>query len=165
MSEMKQCTHCKAFVPAEKAFCPNCSEPMEEEETPDRAHAFGSDMMATIRDDPEKYKQLLQDALQKKKKKPAPPAEAAPPAPAPSAPASSSAPPSPPPVAPPVVNYNAPPPQAPNAAPQAAYAPYAPVPKSKRRRNLLIGMSVVALLILIFVILVAFKVIDIGLFG
>jgi hypothetical protein len=152
VSDMKQCKHCQAFVPAEKAFCPNCSEPMEEEETSDRAHSFSSEMMSTIRDDPEKYKHLLQ-ATKKKRT----PAEAQMPAPAPSA-APTAAPnplPSPPPVAPPVVNYR---------APEVAYAP-TPLRKSNRRRNLLIGMGVVALLILIFVILVAFKVIDIGLFG
>lgn len=149
MAEMNKCKRCGVFVPAEKAFCPNCSEPMEEEQTPDRANSFSSDMMSTIRDDPEKYRYLLEQA---KKKKPAP-TEAKTPAPAPGpAPGYT---PSPPPVAPPIVNYN---------VPQAAYAP-APVAKNSRRRYLIFGMGVVALLILIFVILVAFKVIDIGIFS
>ena len=61
---MNKCRHCGAFVPVEKAFCPNCSEPMEPEEAPNRAASSSSDMMATLRDDPEHYRELL---AQKKK--------------------------------------------------------------------------------------------------
>jgi predicted nucleic acid-binding Zn ribbon protein len=157
VSEMKKCKHCGTFVPAEKAFCPNCSEPMEEEETSNRAGSFSSDMMATIRDDPEKYRHLLEAA---KKKKTAPPKVETP------APAPEAAPvprPSPAPVTPPVVNYAAPPVVNYNV-PEYAYPPV-PVAKSNRRRNLLLGMSAVALLLLIFVLLVVFKVIDIGIFN
>src|SRR2546423_14603432 len=66
---MIKCQHCGTFVPAEKAFCPNCSEPMELEEKSNRNHSFSSDMMSTIRDDPEKYRELL-NMLPGKKKKP-----------------------------------------------------------------------------------------------
>src|SRR3954467_13501333 len=64
---MIKCQNCGTFVPAEKAFCPNCSEPMEVEEKSNRNHSFSSDMMSTIRDDPEKYRWLLRDLTKKKK--------------------------------------------------------------------------------------------------
>lgn len=63
---MNKCRHCGVFVPIEKAFCPNCSEPIEPEEAPNRSTTSSSDMMSTLRDDPESYKDLLQ-ALKKKK--------------------------------------------------------------------------------------------------
>jgi predicted amidophosphoribosyltransferase len=56
---MNQCRHCGAFVPIEKAFCPNCSEPIEPEEAPNRATTSSSDMMSTLRDDPENYREML----------------------------------------------------------------------------------------------------------
>lgn len=59
MTDMNQCRHCGAFVPIEKAFCPNCSEPIEPEEAPDRAATSSSDMMSTLRDDPENYREML----------------------------------------------------------------------------------------------------------
>ena len=59
LTEMNKCQHCGTFVPVEKAFCPNCSEPIEPEEAPNRATSSSSDMMATMRDDPDNYKELL----------------------------------------------------------------------------------------------------------
>ena len=59
LTEMNKCRHCGNFVPIEKAFCPNCSEPIEPEEAPNRARSASSDMMATMRDDPESYRELL----------------------------------------------------------------------------------------------------------
>src|SRR5947209_668664 len=81
---MIKCQHCGTFVPAEKAFCPNCSEPMEVEEGPNRAHSFSADMMSTIRDDPEKYKELFLKPPAKKQPAPPPPqsTNVQPPAPA-----------------------------------------------------------------------------------
>ena len=66
MTEMNKCQRCGAFVPVEKAFCPNCSEPMEPEEAPNRADTLSSEMMSTIRDDPESYRELLAEIKQKK---------------------------------------------------------------------------------------------------
>jgi predicted nucleic acid-binding Zn ribbon protein len=63
---MNKCRNCGVFVPIEKAFCPNCSEPVEPEEAPNRATTSSSDMMATMRDDPENYRELL--ALKKQLK-------------------------------------------------------------------------------------------------
>jgi hypothetical protein len=59
LTQMNKCRHCGVFVPIEKAFCPNCSEPIEPEEAPNRATTSSSDMMATLRDDPDNYKDLL----------------------------------------------------------------------------------------------------------
>jgi hypothetical protein len=59
LTQMNQCRHCGVFVPVEKAFCPNCSEPIEPEEAPNRATTSSSDMMTTLRDDPENYRELL----------------------------------------------------------------------------------------------------------
>lgn len=158
---MNKCKNCGTFVPAEKAFCPNCGDPMEEEDKGDRATSFDSGMMATIRDDPENYRQLLEAARQKAAKpKAATPASAPTPSPSPSPSPSlpptppPTPPPAPPPVAPPVINYN---------TPQPAYAP-APAVKNNRR-PLFIGLGTVAFLVLVFVLLVLFKVIDIGLFN
>ncbi|HKQ53860.1 MAG TPA: hypothetical protein VJT74_15910, partial [Pyrinomonadaceae bacterium] len=60
MTETTKCTNCGEFVPAEKAFCPNCSEPMEPEEAANRVDSMSSEMMSTVRDDPESYKELLE---------------------------------------------------------------------------------------------------------
>lgn len=150
MDETKKCNHCGVFVPAEKAFCPNCSEPMEEEESSNRADSFNSEMMATIRDDPEQYKHLLKQPVPNK-----PPSAQAEPL---AHPPAQSFTPSQPPTAveqPSTASYG---------LPQADYAPVV-APKSKSRRYLVFGMITVALLILVFIILVAFKVIDIGLFS
>ena len=59
MTEMNKCRNCGIFVPIEKAFCPNCSEPTEPEEAPNRPATSSSDMMATMRDDPETYREFL----------------------------------------------------------------------------------------------------------
>jgi hypothetical protein len=67
---MNKCRHCGVLVPIEKAFCPNCSEPIEPEEAPHRLTTSSSDMMATLRDEPEHYADLLQTS---QKKSPAPP--------------------------------------------------------------------------------------------
>src|SRR5438128_2709606 len=143
---MIKCQNCGTFVPAEKAFCPNCSEPMEVEEKSNRNHSFSSDMMSTIRDDPEKYKELLKLKASVKKQAPAPP--------------------SPPPAA---QVYTPPPPaldvRQPAAPPVAAgqsqwqAAPLAPAPQSNARRNLILGIGVVALLAVVIVLLFVFKVI------
>jgi hypothetical protein len=69
---MNKCRHCGTFVPIEKAFCPNCSEPIEPEEAPNRAASSSSDMMATMRDDPEYYKDLLQALKKEKQEKQSP---------------------------------------------------------------------------------------------
>ena len=85
LTETTKCTNCGASVPAEKAFCPNCSEPMEPEEAADRVDAMSSEMMSTVQDDPESYKQLLdrlkQGRAAARQQAQAPgPTEAAPPA-------------------------------------------------------------------------------------
>ena len=138
MSEMNKCQNCGTFVPAEKAFCPNCSEPMEPEETPNRAHSFSSDMLATIRDDPEKYRQMLTPPV---KKQEAPPAAAQTPEPAP-APAQN-------PASPPVTGYS---------YPQTPPAPISPA-KSGGKSYLMFGIGAVVILVLLFVILYALKVV------
>jgi hypothetical protein len=56
---MNKCRNCGILVPIEKAFCPNCSEPIEPEEAANRADTYSSDMIATLRDDPENYQELL----------------------------------------------------------------------------------------------------------
>ena len=138
MSEMNKCQHCGTFVPAEKAFCPNCSEPMEPEETSNRAHSFSSDMLATIRDDPEKYRQMLMPPVKKKEAAPAQPKA---PEPVPE--------PTPVPVSQPVVDYNYP------------QAPPAPLPAATSGSNtfLMLVIGVVVILVLLFVILYLMKVI------
>jgi hypothetical protein len=138
VSETNKCKHCGAFVPAEKAFCPNCSEPMETEETSHRPHSFSSDMMATIRDDPEKYKNLLVPPV-KKQQQPAPPAEAQRPEPA-----------SPPSYAqPPVTGFN---------YPEDGNVSSTPA-KSSSSSYLIPGIVIVIILVLLFVILFAYKII------
>src|SRR3954470_16085223 len=104
---MIKCQNCGTYVPAEKAFCPNCSEPMEMEEKSNRSHSFSSDMMSTIRDDPEKYREMLNKLPSKKK---------------PEQTAST-----PQPEAPPQLSVNAPPLPGGNAGRQAAPQP-APTP-------------------------------------
>jgi predicted nucleic acid-binding Zn ribbon protein len=131
---MNKCQHCGAFVPVEKAFCPNCSEPMEPEEAPNRAASSSSDMMATLRDDPAQYKELL-DMLKKKKS-----AAAGVEAPTP-APDSARA-------APSVVAFSAPSQVAADVAPPA-----------KNKSNLALIIGAVSILILLFVLLLIFKVI------
>jgi hypothetical protein len=130
---MNKCRHCGAFVPVEKAFCPNCSEPMEPEEAPNRASSSTSDMMSTLRDDPEQYREILQML----KKKPAAGAVEAPsstPDPARAAPSA-------------VAAYNTPQ-VAPNIAPPA---------KNKGNRALIIGtLSVLVLLVILLFILKVF---------
>lgn len=137
MSEMIKCQHCGAFVPSEKAFCPNCSEPMEPEEKPNRAHSFSSDMLSTIRDDPEKYKDLLMPGAKKKQQQQ--------PAPAQTPPVQTAA----PRVEPSVANYS---------IPQAAPMPPLPVGR-KSNRPLFFGIGAIVLLALIIALLIIFKVI------
>lgn len=136
MSEMNKCRHCGAFVPVEKAFCPNCSEPMEPEEAPNRPASFSSDMMATMRDDPEQYREVLDTLKKRKAASAAAAAEASTPAPDP-APA----------VVTPAVSYSAP-----QAAPYVA-------PPAKNKSSLALIISVVFILILVVVLLLVFKVI------
>lgn len=138
MSEMNKCQHCGAFVPAEKAFCPNCSEPMEAEDSSHRAHSFSSDMMATIRDDPEKYRNLMVPPV-KKQQQPAPAKEQTPVPDSNPAPVQQQ----------PIVGFN---------YPKAANMPLPPA-KSPNRSYLILGISIVVILVLLFVILFAYKVI------
>jgi len=135
-SEMARCPNCGVYVPVEKAFCPNCSEPMEAEERPNRAHSFSSDnLMATMRDDPEKYRQM---AMPPAKKQPGTPAESTkPPAPAPAS------------TNPPVAGLN---------YPNAASIPPPPA-KSGNKNSLIIGISAVVIVVLVLVLLFAFKII------
>lgn len=128
---MNQCRHCGVFVPTEKAFCPNCSEPIEPEEAPHRAATTSSDMMETMRDDPEKYKELL-DTLKKQPRV----AEAERPV-AGNAPAQAS-----------VAGLR---------RPQVAQDITPPAKSSKRTLGFIIGA--VSFLILLFVILLVFKLI------
>jgi hypothetical protein len=135
LSEMNKCRHCGNFVPVEKAFCPNCSEPIEPEEAPNRAASFTSDMMATLRDDPENYREMLAD-LKK-----------------PSATAAENnetfdSTPDPVQATPPVASYN---------ASEVAHDATSP-PVKKNSRNLVLGIGVVSVLILLFVILLALRV-------
>lgn len=134
MSDMNKCHHCGTFVPAEKAFCPNCSEPMEPEEAPNRAHSFSSDMMSTIRDDPEKYRDLLVPPV---KNKQAAQAKAQPPQP----------PPSPVTAPPPVPTYS---------VPDAMYD-RGPTAKSNKGLFLILGASLVVILVVLIVILLVLK--------
>ena len=146
MPEMIKCQHCGTFVPSEKAFCPNCSEPMEVEDRPNRAHSFSADMMSTIRDDPEKYKELFLKPPAKKQPAPAtpPPTNVEPPATV----AGTGQPAAPP---APVAGYN----NWPNA-PAPAPMPVAPI---SGKRNLILGISAVVLVLIVIVLLFVFKVI------
>ena len=131
---MNKCRHCGVFVPIEKAFCPNCSEPIEPEEAPNRAASVSSDLMATMRDEPENYKELL--ALKKQVASPKANIEA-------SAPDTDSAP-----TAPSVVGYNI-----------SDIAPDLAPPVKSNKRNLMLGVGVVSFLILLLVVLLILKVI------
>jgi hypothetical protein len=107
---------------------------MEPEEAPNRAASSSSDMMSTIRDDPDHQKELLalkQQIADAKKKKSAPALGRAPTPAAPSA-----------------VSYNA----APQVAPVIA-------PPAKNKSPLALIISAVSVLILIVVLLLVFKVI------
>jgi hypothetical protein len=138
VSEMNKCQHCGTFVPSEKAFCPNCSEPMEAEDTSHHAHSFSSDMMSTIRDDPEKYRNLVVPPV-KKEQQPAT-AEAKVPEPAPHPARAEQQ---------PVAGSN---------YPEAANIPLPPA-KSNNRSSLILGISIVVILVLVFVILYAYRII------
>jgi hypothetical protein len=151
LNETNKCGNCGAIVPAEKAFCPNCSEPMEPEEAPNRAASMSSEMMSTVRDDPESYKELL-DRL-KKDRAAARQNSSGPNPVTPQAP--QAAPPAPPPAAPPV---------APAAPPAAAYnyppaAPYYGAPPAKSSKPYVVLGVVVAAIILVVILLFAFKLI------
>lgn len=146
VSQMIRCQHCGAFVPAEKAFCPNCSEPMEVEEKSNRSNSFSSDMMSTIRDDPEKYKEMLREiAAKKKQKQQTPPAQGSTVQP------------------PPVRNAEQlQQQQQPVAQPVAGYNQWQappPVPQTNSKRNLILGISIVAIVAIVVVLLFVFKVI------
>jgi hypothetical protein len=129
---MNKCRHCGVFVPVEKAFCPNCSEPMEPEEAPNRAASSTSDMMSTMRDDPEQYREILQML----KKKPAAGAVEAP-----------SSTPDPARAAPSVAAYNTP-----------QVAPYIAPPAKNNKRNLVLIIGTLSVLILLFILLLILKV-------
>jgi len=158
VSQVIKCQNCGTYVPAEKAFCPNCSEPMEMEQKSDRSHSFSSDMMSTIRDDPEKYREMLLKTPAKKPQQPPPQQQQQQQQPA--APA-------PPPVqvnTPPVTDRNVGRPAA-AATTTAAAAPAVPtaapalVAQTGGKRNLILGISAVALLAIVIVLLFVFKVI------
>jgi hypothetical protein len=146
LTETNKCGNCGAIVPAEKAFCPNCSEPMEPEEAPNRAASLSSEMMSTVRDDPESYKELLERLKKDRaaaKKKASGPVQATP-QPPPNAAR---------PVAPPAAGYNYPP-AAPGYAPQNY-----PAPPAKSSKPYVILGIVVAAIILVLILLFAFKLI------
>jgi hypothetical protein len=106
---------------------------MEPEETPERETYISGEMMATIRDDPEKYRQMMPPM-----KPPTANTEAKSPAVAAAAPR-----------APSVAGYS---------IPQAA--PNVPPPtQSTGTRSIIVGIGVVTFLILLFVILWILKVI------
>ena len=161
MTETTKCTNCGAIVPAEKAFCPNCSEPMEPEEAPDRDASMSSEMMSTVRDDPESYKELLERLKQSraaaKQEAQAPGrAQAAPQAPPQVPQAAEPAPPPAPAAAQPPAGYNYQPPA------QYNYPPAAPgygAPPAKGGRLALV-LGLVAAALLIIVLLFVFKVIQ-----
>lgn len=106
---------------------------MEPEEAPNRAASSSSDMMSTIRDDPDHQKELLalkQQIANAKKQKFAPAPD---PAPTPAAPSG--------------ISYNA----APQVAPVVA-------PPAKNKSPLALIISAVSILILIVILLFVFKV-------
>ena len=145
MSDMNKCQNCGVFVPVEKAFCPNCSEPIEPEEAPSRADSSSSDMMATIRDDPNNYKELL---LSLKKMKPVTPPAVTPDPGPPRAPAAVAPDPGPArPPAPAVI------PRVPPSMPVTA------PPSKSSNRNIILILGSIAFLILVLIILLAFEVI------
>jgi hypothetical protein len=166
LTETNKCGNCGAIVPAEKAFCPNCSEPMEPEEAPNRAASMSSEMMSTVRDDPESYKELLERLKKDRaaaKKNPSGPVQATPqaPQPAPTAPPPAAPPAAPP--APPAAGYNYPPAApgyAPPNYPAPSYsAPNYPAPPAKGGKPYVILGIVVAAIILVVILLFAFKLI------
>jgi hypothetical protein len=128
---MNKCRHCGTQVPIEKAFCPNCSEPIEPEDAPNRATTSSSDMMSTMRDDPEHYKELL---LALKKKQPAEAGAETPEA----SPANATA------------------PDVGSSVPQSFDDR---LPPASNKRNLAFIIGAISFLIVIVVILLAFKII------
>jgi hypothetical protein len=138
---------------------------MEPEEAPNRAASMSSEMMSTVRDDPESYKELLE-----KLKKDRAAARQNPSGPNPAAPqVPGAAPPAPPSIAPPAAQPVAPPPTAagynyPPAAPGYAAqnyppAPNYPAPPAKGGKPYVILGIVVAAIILVVILLFAFKLI------
>jgi len=126
---MNRCQHCGTFVAVEKAFCPNCSEPIEPEEAPNRANSSSSDMMATLRDDPDNYKELL---LSLKKGKPVN--------------VGADMPLQPPPTATSVFESRVPP-----------TVPESINPDKGNKKKVIIALALVSLVILVLVLLLAFK--------
>jgi hypothetical protein len=133
LTKTNQCRNCGELVPVEKAFCPNCSEPIEPEEASNRATTSSSDMMSTLRDDPEHYRELLADLKRKKNSAAEAPKQ-------PEAEKSSSA--------ESVTGYS---------VPQVAPGITRPAGSNKRTLRLIIGA--ISFLILLFVILLVFKLI------
>ena len=134
---------------------------MEPEEAPNRAASMSSEMMSTVRDDPESYKELLEKlkkdraAARQNSSGPNPVAPQVPRA-APQAPppiAQHAAPP-----APPAAGYNYPP-AAPGYAPPNYPAPNYPAPPAKGGKPYVILGIVVAAIILVVILLFAFKLI------
>jgi hypothetical protein len=120
---------------------------MEVEEKSTRKNSFSSDMMSTIRDDPEKYREMLRDISKKKQQQSQTP-----------------------PQTPPAQGHTPPPPvksaeqrpTAPAAQPATGYrqgqAP-PPVPPANSKRNLILGISVVVIVAIVVALLFIFKVI------
>jgi len=127
---------------------------MEVEEKSNRNHSFSSDMMSTIRDDPEKYREMLRDLTKKKQQQ----QQQSSPAPKQvSTPAAAAPPPPPPPPPAPVANVGRP--AAPPVAGYNQWQAAPPAPQSNSKRNLILGISIVALVAIIVALLFVFKVI------
>jgi hypothetical protein len=138
---------------------------MEPEEAPDRAASLSSEMMSTIRDDPESYKELLERLKKDRaaaKQNASGPTQATPPVPQAAPPAPT---PVPPPVAPPAATpvtpaapYNYPPAAPGYTAPNHPVPNY-PVPPAKSSTRYVVP-GIIAAVILIIILLFAFKVIQ-----
>jgi hypothetical protein len=143
---MNQCHNCGSYVPVEKAFCPNCSEPIEPEEAPNRATTSSSDMVSTMRDDPENYRELLSTLRKQRQPEGVD-------APGPDAATAQNA-----------VAANAVADKARAAASVAGYtasqvAPFQALPTKSNKRTLGLIIGAISFLILLFIILLVFKLI------
>ena len=126
---------------------------MEPEEAPNRAASMSSEMMSTIRDDPESYKELLERLKKDRaaaKQNTSGPVQATPPSPQAASP---TPPPAAQPVAPPAAGYNYQPPTPGYAAPNY------PAPPAKSGKPYVVLGVVIAAIILVVILLFAFKVI------
>jgi hypothetical protein len=129
---------------------------MEPEEAPNRAASMSSEMMSTVRDDPESYRELL-DRL--KKDRAAAKQNASGPVQATPEPQPPVAPPAAQPVAQPAAGYNYPPAAPGQAAQNYSPAPNHPAPRAKGGKPYLLLGIVVVVIILVVILLFAFKLI------